>query len=209
MSAPRSLTIGFDLDLTLINSRPGIEAVYRALSDETGVDVDLTRLVIGPPLEPELAKFFPADQVAALADRYRALYAAVAISPTVALPGAHEAIASVHEQGGRAVVITSKFRPNALLHLRTLGLDVDDVIGSAFGDGKRDALKNHNAYAYVGDFEHDMRSARAAGVVAVGVRTGPSTSDQLYQAGADVVLDDLNAFPDWLAQISVGQQGIS
>ena len=44
-----------------------------------------------------------------------------------------------------------------------------------------------------------MRSARAAGVVAVGVRTGPSTSDQLYQAGADVVLEDLNAFPDWLA----------
>lgn len=199
MSAPRSLTIGFDLDLTLINSRPGIEAVYRALADEAGVDVDLTRLVIGPPLEPELAKFFPPDQVGALADRYRALYPAVAVPLTIAMPGAVEAIASVREQGGRVVVITSKFQPNAMLHLQTLGLDVDEVIGSVFGDGKRDALKNHNAYAYVGDFEHDMRSARAAGVVAVGVRTGPSTSDQLYQAGADVVLEDLNAFPDWLA----------
>ena len=127
MSAPRSLTIGFDLDLTLINSRPGIEAVYRALADEAGVDVDLTRLVIGPPLEPELAKFFPPDQVGALADRYRALYPAVAVPLTIAMPGAVEAIASVREQGGRVVVITSKFQPNAMLHLQTLGLDVDEA----------------------------------------------------------------------------------
>jgi phosphoglycolate phosphatase len=199
------LTVGFDLDLTLINSRPGIEAVYRALGAEAGVPVDVSRLEIGPPLEPELAKFFPADHVPALADRYRALYPSVAIEATVALPGAYDALAAVRKWGGRIVVITSKFTPNARLHLDALGLDADDLIGSVYRAGKSEALRACGASAYVGDFEHDMRSARAAGVTAVGVLTGPSTSDQLRAAGADVILDDLTAFPDWLSQISVGQ----
>ncbi|CAO0837165.1 hypothetical protein SMICM17S_05890 [Streptomyces microflavus] len=34
------LTVGFDLDMTLIDSRPGIAAAYRALSAETGVRID-------------------------------------------------------------------------------------------------------------------------------------------------------------------------
>jgi phosphoglycolate phosphatase len=200
-----TLVVGFDLDLTLIDSRPGIEAIYRVLAEEAGVPVDLGRLLIGPPLEAELAKFFPAADVPALAARYRALYPRLAVQPTVALPGAHEAITAVHDRGGRVVVITSKSTPHAQLHLDALGLAVDEVVGSAFGHGKRDALKLHDAYAYVGDFEQDMRAARAAGVIAVGVLTGPSTSDQLVEAGADAVLTDLTAFGRWLEQISVGQ----
>ena len=34
--------VGFDLDLTLINSRPPIMAAWQAVSAETGVDIDLT-----------------------------------------------------------------------------------------------------------------------------------------------------------------------
>jgi phosphoglycolate phosphatase len=37
-SAP--LTVGFDLDMTLIDSRPGIKAAYDRLSAETGVYID-------------------------------------------------------------------------------------------------------------------------------------------------------------------------
>src|SRR5262249_37514849 len=124
-----------------------------------------------------------------------------------AMPGAHDAIAAVRERGGRVVVITSKNAPNARLHVEALGLDVDEVVGWAYGDGKRDALLTHGASAYVGDFEHDMRAARAAEVTAVGVMTGPSTSDELYAAGADVVLADLHGFPGLLDEISLGRIG--
>ena len=34
------LVVGFDLDLTLMDSRPGIAAAYRALTARTGVYVD-------------------------------------------------------------------------------------------------------------------------------------------------------------------------
>ncbi|MCZ9344745.1 HAD family hydrolase, partial [Streptomyces sp. TRM76130] len=48
-----SPTVGFDLDMTLIDSRPGIHACYVELSARTGthVDADLAVTRLGPPLE--------------------------------------------------------------------------------------------------------------------------------------------------------------
>lgn len=108
-----SFTVGFDLDLTLVDSRPGIAATYRVLREQTGVpiDVDLAVGRLGPPLEWELAQWYPAERVA----------------------------------------------------------------------------------------------ARAAGVHAVGVLTGPASASQLAHAGADVILDDLRDFPAWLAGIQLGR----
>ena len=44
------LVVGFDLDMTLIDTRPGIAAVWDALSAETGVHVDSADAVsrLGP-----------------------------------------------------------------------------------------------------------------------------------------------------------------
>jgi phosphoglycolate phosphatase len=190
--------VGFDLDLTLIDSRPGIEAVYRQLSAQTGVRVELSDLRIGPPLAGELRKWFPEDQIADLVQAYRALYPTYAVDVSPPLPGAHQALAAVRELGGRIAVITSKNAPNAQLHLDHCGFDVDELIGSAFGDGKQAALARLDAVAYAGDFEADMHSAVAAGVAAVGVTTGPSSAADLFAAGAEVVLADLHGFGDWL-----------
>ena len=41
-----AFVVGFDLDMTLIDSRPGIAATYRALSEETGVPVDIDAAVM-------------------------------------------------------------------------------------------------------------------------------------------------------------------
>ncbi|MFE7135207.1 HAD family hydrolase [Streptomyces sp. NPDC057638] len=197
--APR-FTVGFDLDMTLIDSRPGIHAVYRALSAETGVwvDADLAVTRLGPPLEQELAHWFPDDQIQAMADRFRELYPAHAIDPTTALPGAREAITAVQALGGRAIVVTAKHEPNARLHLDTLGITPDAVIGWLWAEGKAEALREYGAYAYVGDHIGDVRGAHTAQALAVAVATGPCTPAELREAGADVVLDGLGAFPGWL-----------
>ncbi|ARQ70111.1 HAD family hydrolase [Streptomyces marincola] len=194
------LTVGFDLDMTLIDSRPGIKAAYDALSAETGVYVDSDLVVsrLGPPVEEELAHWFPAEEVGATADRYRALYPAHAVHGTDALPGAREAIAAVHRHGGRAIVVTAKYQPNAELHVDHLGLGPDVVIGSLWAEGKASALRAHGARVYVGDHVGDVRGARAAGAHAVAVVTGPCAGEELSAAGADTVLPDLTAFPDWL-----------
>ncbi|MER7852764.1 HAD family hydrolase [Streptomyces bacillaris] len=194
------LTVGFDLDMTLIDSRPGIAATYRALAAETGVRIDDALVVsrIGPPLEDELAHWFPADRVAAAADRYRELYVDHAIAPTTALAGARESVAAVRALGGRAIVVTAKYEPNAKLHLAHLGIEPDAVIGWLWAEAKGEALREYGAQVYVGDHLGDVLGARAAGAVSVAVTTGPCGAEELREAGADVVLSELTEFPAWL-----------
>ncbi|MFF4153435.1 HAD family hydrolase [Streptomyces sp. NPDC001651] len=196
-----ALTVGFDLDMTLIDSRPGIHACYRALTERTGtyIDADLAVTRLGPPLEEELANWFPAERVAAVAEQYRAMYPAFAVTATTALPGAREAIAAVREAGGRAIVVTAKHEPNAKLHLEHLGIEPDAVVGDLWAERKAVALREHGASVYVGDHHGDIRAARAAGALSVTVATGPFDAAQLAELGADVVLADLTGFPDWLA----------
>jgi phosphoglycolate phosphatase len=199
--APHPLTVGFDLDMTLIDSRPGIKATYEALSVETGtyIDADLAITRLGPPLEQELAHWFPEDRVQDMGDRYREIYPAFAIAPTLAMPGAREAVAAVRRLGGRTIVVTAKHEPNAVLHLRHLGIEADAVIGWLWAEAKAEALREHGATVYVGDHTGDVRGARTAGALSVAVPTGPCDASALYAAGADVVLTDLTGFPEWLA----------
>jgi len=194
------LTVGFDLDMTLIDTAPGFRQVLRTLGNELGVDFPVEEMTaaLGPPLEMMLAPHLPADDVAAAGDRFRALYPDHAIAAVPLLPGAREALAAVHEQGGRVVVVTGKYAPNARLHLDHLGLEVDVLEGWVWGAGKADALRREGASAYVGDHVHDVEGALAAGVVSVSVLTGGCPREELVAAGTHVVLADLRAFPSWL-----------
>ncbi len=197
------LVVGFDLDLTLVDSRPGIAATYRALSAETGVHIDADAAVsrLGPPLEQELARWFPEASVPPMADRFRALYPEHAVAASAVLPGVRESLSAVRARSGRVIVITGKYAPNARLHLNHFGLVVDEVVGSAWAEAKTVALLDHAVDVYVGDHPADMRAAVAGGALAVGVVTGNSAADELAEAGADVVMADLREFPDWLRSL--------
>ncbi|MFE4515363.1 HAD family hydrolase [Kitasatospora sp. NPDC056783] len=196
------LTVGFDLDMTLLDTRPGIRATYLALSAETGtyIDADLVVTRLGPPLVDEIRNWFPEDRVRWATDRYRVLYRDHAFAPTVPLPGAHAAVEAVRAHGGRVAVITGKYEPNARLHLEHAALAADTVIGDLWAETKGDALREHGASVYVGDHLGDIRGARHADAIAVCVPTGPYSARELREAGADVVLTDLTDFPDWLAR---------
>lgn len=194
-------TVGFDLDMTLIDSRPGIRACYQELSRRTGVpiDADLAVTRLGPPLGEELRHWFPAEEIPAAADLYRSLYPAFAIEPTPAMPGAHDAVAAVRAAGGQSVVVTAKHEPNAKLHVEHLGIGPDAVIGDLWAEQKARALSAHGATVYVGDHVGDVRGARTAGALSVAVATGPCSAEELAAAGADVVLEDLTRFAEWFA----------
>ncbi|MDH6141324.1 MULTISPECIES: HAD family hydrolase [Kitasatospora] len=196
-----AFTVGFDLDMTLLDTRPGIAATHRVLSAETGVfiDADLVVTRLGPPLAVELAHWFPAEQVEAAVDRYRELYREHAFESTVPLPGALAAVQAVRGAGGRVAVITGKYEPNAKLHLEHAGIEHDALVGDLWAETKGAALRELGAQVYVGDHLGDIVGARAGGALAVGVATGPYGAEQLAEAGADVVLADLTEFPAWLA----------
>ncbi|MFU8854005.1 HAD family hydrolase [Micromonospora sp. SL1-18] len=197
------LMVGFDLDMTLVDSRPGIAAAYRALTARTGVFVDADAAVsrLGPPLRTEIARWFPPERVEEMVVAYRELYPAYAITPTLPMPGAEAAIDAVHARGGRVMVVTSKIGRLAKLHLDHLGLAVDELAGDLFAEQKATALREHGAVLYVGDHVADMTAAKTAGIPGVAVATGPCTQDELQAAGAHTVLDDLTGFPAALDRI--------
>jgi phosphoglycolate phosphatase len=198
--------VGFDLDMTLIDSRPGIRAAYQALSARTGVfvDADLAVTRLGPPLRAELREWFPAEDVEEAVTTYRALYPDYAITPSRPTPGAVQALAAVRELGLRVVVVTSKLGRLARLHLDHLGLVADEVAGDLFAEGKATALVQHDVRWYVGDHVADMVAARTAGVPGIGVTTGPCSADELRAAGASHILPDLEPLPALLREIAVG-----
>lgn len=193
-------TTGFDLDMTLIDSRPGIRAVYEQIVQESGVPIDVDVVVsrLGPPVEWELAQWMPEAEAPRWGDRYREIYPSIALDLIETLPGAHEALDAARSRG-RTILVTAKHGPNAALHLQRLGLVVDEVFGRAWREGKADVLRSDGASLYVGDHEHDMVAARSSGAFGLGVTTGPCDADALRAAGAGDVLTTLEAFPAWLA----------
>ena len=85
-----SFTVGFDLDMTLIDPRAGIVEVFDVLAAETGIPLDgrafVTRL--GPPLQQEFVRYgLDEDTIAHLIARYRALTPRLVVPRTVAMPG--------------------------------------------------------------------------------------------------------------------------
>lgn len=191
---------GFDLDMTLIDSRPGIKAVYEQIVVESGAPIDTDVVVsrLGPPVEWELANWMPEADVDQWADRYRELYPTIALELVETLPGALAAVEAARSRG-RTIVVTAKHGPNAVLHLQRLGLEVDEVFGRAWREGKGEVLRAEGAGVYVGDHVHDMEAALSAQAHGVGVTTGPCDADELRAAGASTVLTSLEDLPALLS----------
>lgn len=192
--------VGFDLDLTLVDSADGIVATFVEAARRLAVEVDpgAVRQLIGVPLEATCEALLPAHLAADGVPIYRELYPMLGIPGTTLLPGAAEAVAAVQAHGGRVVVVSAKIEPAVRAVLDHVGLEVDDVVGGLFAEAKGDALRAHGAIAHVGDHPADMIGARAARAAAVGVTTGSHDASALRAAGADVVLADLRDFPHWL-----------
>jgi phosphoglycolate phosphatase-like HAD superfamily hydrolase len=200
VTGPAPLVVGFDLDMTLIDTVPGFVATLNALGEELGVAFPSEAMTsrLGPPLEILFADHLAPDQVAPAGDRFRELYPELAVPPVPLLPGAREAIEAVRRHGGRVVVVTGKFPRNAQLHVDHLGLDIDHLEGWVWGAGKADVLRREGASMYVGDHVHDVEGALAAGILSVSVLTGGCSREELVAAGTHVVLPDLAAYPAWL-----------
>ena len=198
---PTGPVVGFDLDMTLIDTAPGFGEVLRVLGRELGVDFPVAQMTerLGPPLEHLLADHLPPDQVGPAGDRFRALYPGHAIAMVPTLPGAREAIAAVRRHAGRVLVVTGKYAPNARLHLDHLGLEVDRLEGWVWGTGKADVLREEGAGVYVGDHVHDVEGALAAGATSVSVLSGGATREELLEAEEE--LEDVEAFDAAMSEV--------
>jgi phosphoglycolate phosphatase-like HAD superfamily hydrolase len=125
-----------------------------------------------------------------------------------ALPGAAEALAALAGRGDTVQsLLTGNLAANAALKLGAFGLEhwVDLEVGG-YGSDPHDrrsdlvAVARERAAAkyspavdtvLVGDTPLDVSAAHEAGARAVAVASGPYAAQELRQAGADAVLEDL------------------
>lgn len=205
----RTGPVGFDLDLTLIDSRLAIMRSWQAVSAETGVPIDLAEVDsrMGIKLEDETAFWFPPAEQAAAAECYRRHYVVLARDLTTLLPGAAQAVAAVRAAGERAVIITAKHSVSVQPSLAAVQLQTDEVFTHVHGPEKSAVLVSVGAAVYVGDSPPDMAAARQARVAAVGVTTGSFSAAELRQAGAEVTLASLADFPTWYQMFRGDRRG--
>lgn len=194
-----NLVVGFDLDMTLFNTHPSIEATLLATRADLGVEFDVAEFMreLGPPLPEMVSRQLPPDLTKKFVDHYRDIYHLHGLAAAALLPGARESIAAVRHHGGRSIVITGKNHRDARRHIEHARLDVSHVVGWAWAETKMRAMLEHDAWAYVGDHPADIAAARAAGAFAVAVTTGTHGARDFDEA--DTVLDSLAEFPKWMS----------
>ncbi|PSK98258.1 phosphoglycolate phosphatase [Haloactinopolyspora alba] len=195
------LVIGFDLDLTLVDSADGITAALVEAGRQMGatVEPETLRPLLGLPLDVTVRHFVDESRVAEMMALYRELYPGIGVPATKTLPGAREAVESIHDHRGRVLVVSAKIASAVRAVLDHVELPVDHVVGEKFAETKGEVLREHGADVFVGDHPGDMIGARSAGAYAMGVTTGSHDGVALREAGADVVFSDLLDFPYWLA----------
>jgi len=193
--------IGFDLDMTLVDSADAIVDSIRHTCREYGVEIDEdhVRAGVGLPLDRVFPDYIPDVPYAEALEIYRARYLSHGLAMQVLLPGAREALEAVTGDGCTILVVSAKKDTHVRAVLDEVGLSpfVRDIVGERFAETKSAALREASARVYVGDHVGDVVGARGAGAVAVAVATGPTSRADLERAGADVVMDDLTGFVGW------------
>lgn len=162
----------------------------------TNVTAALALSAVLPDMDPVTLARYLGDRAATVA-----LTEAVPLAPC---------LADLAARGLAIGLMTNDDEMSARAHLRTAGVlgMFDFVAGADSGFGAkpapdpllafcRSAGIAPSATVMVGDSAHDLVAGRAAGMMTVGVLTGPAGPEVLAPL-ADAVLPDIGHIPDWL-----------
>jgi phosphoglycolate phosphatase len=208
-----------DLDGTLSDSRPGIEACFRHMLTELGHDPatagDLA-WAVGPPIAVSVRTLlaqYNDNRLDLGLTTYRARYTDVGIYECTVFSGIREMLAALTAAGRALCVATSKRRDFAERVVDYLGLReyLPKVYGALPGGGlddKKDLLAEilrvegyaPAATAMVGDRLHDIHAAQANALRSIGVLWGYGGRAELEEAGADLIV---SAPAEIVSQLSI------
>lgn len=193
----------FDLDGTLLDSRPGIEAGLRRTLAALGFPPPEGSLAwaIGPPLTQTMARLLAGqaeERVAEAVAAYRDWYGRVGLFDARVYPGVPELLGALSAAGRVLFVSTAKrthFATRVLGHFGLAGhfQAVHGTEDHGRFDDKAELVR-HLLQAeglapaetvLVGDREHDVLAGRSSGVRVLAVTYGYGTREELLAAGAE------------------------
>ena len=204
----------------LANYAGGDQAIFNELAAVSGFVAAEQRFLVDSPLiggatpdfgplwvqilgRPATAEFF------AEIDR---LYNVTGLEHLVPIGDPADVLAGLRRGGYRLGIATNDAEAGTHAQIARLGLAhlVEFVAGHDSGFGAKPAAGPVLAFAravevaahevaMVGDEIHDLAAARAAGAVALGVRSGP-VPGELLAPHADALIDSIAELPAWLEQ---------
>lgn len=200
----------FDLDGTLSDSKEGITKSFQYALEYFGIKVenlDELEPVIGPPLKASFMNFYgltEEEAVVAIA-KYRERFGKIGLYENEIYPGIKELLKELAEQGDQIAIASSK--PTEYVEQICEYFQIKDyfhhIIGS-FMDGRRvekeevveEAIAqfgniSKDEIIMVGDRKFDVIGAHERGLKAIGVTYGYGGREELTEAGADVLVDNV------------------
>jgi len=207
----------FDLDGTLTESGRGIANSIIYMLNDFGIEVEdreSLRAWMGPPLVDSMQLFYGFDREKALrgVEKYREYFNTKGMYENEVYPGVPEMLAALKEKGYGIYMATSK--PEAAARKIAEHFDLAgyfDYIGGASNDDSRGkkgdviryvletaGITDKDAVIMVGDREHDVIGARQNGLETVGVLYGYGSRNELLDAGAEWVVDSVEALEQFL-----------
>jgi phosphoglycolate phosphatase len=220
-SATRFRGVLFDFDGTLGDSYPAITASVNHVRSLYGLpplpEAEVRRHV-GRGAAYLLEQTVAQGSVAANVEAYRAHHPSVLQSGTTLLPGAADALRSLHRRGFKLGVCSNKpvaFTRELVTYLGVAGY-LDLVLGPEDVERPKPAPDMLLAalprlgmpapeVLYVGDMVVDIQTARAAGLAVWVVPTGSEERDALVRARPDRLLSGLGELPALLTGGDRGQ----
>lgn len=205
----------FDMDGTLLNTLPDLTALTNAVLSDFGYPThteEAIRGFIGDGVRVLMMRAMPDsatddEKEAALAE-WKSRYREFGRRKTVPYPNTIEMLEGLKSKGVKLGVLSNKFDA-AVKDLA--GFYFPATFDVAKGESPTCPRKpdptglfasiqeiglNPSQVAYVGDSAGDMKTAKAAGAMAIGVPWGYQAVDRLVSAGADMVIDDPLAILD-------------
>ncbi len=215
----------FDLDGTLTDPKLGITRSVQYALRALGIEepsLDKLEPFIGPPLADSFREFYglEEEQVVTAVAKYRERFSDQGIYENEIYPGTARMLASLRAGGKKLAIASSKPTPfvERILDHFEIRAYFDYIIGSNM-DGTRgkkeevveEALRQmlpagmtpaekKAGVAMVGDRRFDIEGAREHGITSVGVSFGYAPEGELEQAGADHIVDTVEALAGLLMQ---------
>lgn len=209
----------FDLDGTLTDSKHGItRSVQYALAKYNIYVENLEELhkFIGPPLAEsfKIHYGFDREQAWQAVLYFREYFSPKGMYENQVYPGIPQLLASLHDQGRKMVVATSKATFYSKIIIKHFGLDsfFSHVVGSNM-DGTRSSKAEiiadiialfpsleRDSFLMIGDKEHDIIGAKKNGIDSLAVAYGYGSPEELREAGPTYTAATVGDLRDFFAK---------
>ncbi len=215
----------FDLDGTLTDPKLGITRSVQYALRALGIEepsLDKLEPFIGPPLADSFREFYglEEEQVVTAVAKYRERFSDQGIYENEIYPGTARMLAALRAGGKKLAIASSKPTPfvERILDHFEIRAYFDYIIGSNMDGtrGKKEEVVEEALWqmlpagmtpaekkakvAMVGDRRFDIEGAREHGITSVGVSFGYAPEGELEQAGADHIVDTVEALAGLLMQ---------